>query len=203
MHAGRLAALALLAVALLSASAAALTMEEAKQLFQQRGCTSCHNGNLAPDFEGTVKKMQEWAQKYGSLDEAVKAEAKNFKMYQNSQSWDQLINAMPGITPELRQFFEQVFEQAKGGAAGGEAAAPAGEAAAAKTITVTVTTTAVQTVVKTVTQTVTVKEVITETVTPPEYDPGTGRAVASAGFVAAVIVAVSVVILAYIYLGRS
>ena len=116
-----LAALLVLGLAVSGALAAALTAEEAKKEFQAKGCTGCHNGAVAPDFEGVIKKIKEWAAKYGSLDEAVAAESGSFSMpqYKNAKSWDQLINAMPGITPELKQFFEQVFQQAKGGGAAG------------------------------------------------------------------------------------
>ena len=205
-----LALAAVLAITLVLAGsvAAALSMEEAKKEFQAKGCTGCHNGAVAPDFDGVVKKLQEWAKKYGSLDEAVAAEAKNFKMpqYQSAKTWDQLIGAMPGITPELKEFFTQVFEQAKGGGAGGAAqtttAAPAGGAGGAAK-TVTVTTTVTQTQVRTVTKTFTHEVIVTETVTPPTYDEGSAKLVAKAAYVVAILVAIAAVVLAYMFLGKK
>ena len=200
MKASALLVAGVLVAILLAGAAAALTESQAKQEFQAKGCTNCHNGALAPTFEGVIKKLQEWAKKYNSLDEAVKAEAKNFKMFRNAQSWDQLMNMMPGMTPELKQFFEQVFQQAKGGAGGAASttttAAPSGGAAAPAT---TVTTTVTQTVVKTVTQTVTEKVLITETVTPVNVEPGTGQLIAKASYVAAILVAIAALALVYVY----
>jgi len=109
--------LVILATVGLVSVAAALTTDEAKQLFRSKGCTSCHNGVMAPDFEGTVALIKEWASKYASLDEAVAAEAPNFKMFSNAKTWDELMNAMPGITPEFKDYFARVFEEAKSGGA--------------------------------------------------------------------------------------
>ncbi len=193
--AGFAAVAALVALIAIAGAAAALTMQEAEKEFKAKGCTGCHNGALAPDFQGTVKLIEEWAQKYGSLDEAVAAESKNFKMFQGVKTWDELMAKMPGITPELKQFFEQVFEQAKKGAAGA-GAQPAQPAAQPKTVTVTVTQ------VKTVTQTVTEKVYVTETVTPPDKALGTANLVAKASYVVAILVAIAVVALAYMFMGR-
>jgi len=188
---------ALVALVAVAGIAAALTMQEAEKEFKAKGCTSCHNGGLAPDFQGTVKKIEEWAKKYNSLDEAVAAEAKNFKMFQDAKTWDELMAKMPGTTPELKQFFEQVFEQAKGGAAGGAAEAqPAQQPAQPQTMTVTVTQ------VKTVTQTITQKIYVTETVTPPDKAPGNAALVAKASYVVAILVAIAAVALAYTFMGR-
>jgi cytochrome c551/c552 len=187
---------AFVAIVLAAGVAAALTEQQAEQLFKQKGCTGCHNGGLAPDFKGTIKKIQEWAKKYKSLDEAVAAESKNFKMFQGTKTWKELMAKMPGITPELEQFFAQVFEQAKGGAggAGGEQAAPAAPAQP-KTVTVTVTK------VRTVTQTVTQKVDMTVTVTPPDKELGTADLIAKASYVLAILVAIAVVVAAYIFMG--
>ncbi len=208
-----LALAAVLAIALILAGsiAAALSMEEAKKEFQAKGCTGCHNGALAPGFGGTVKKVQEWAKKYNSLDEAVAAEAKNFKMpqFQNAKTWDELMNAMPGITPELKEFFTQVFEQAKSGGApapggaGHGAGKAGGGAAGGAAKTVTVTTTVTQTQVRTVTKTLTHQVIVTETVTPPTYDEGNAKLVAKAAYVVAILVAIAAVVLAYMFLGKK
>ncbi|ALL00535.1 hypothetical protein Pyrde_0485 [Pyrodictium delaneyi] len=132
---------AILATVGLVSVAAALTTDEAKQLFQSKGCTGCHNGAMAPDFEGTVAVIKEWASKYASLDEAVAAEAPNFKMFNNAKTWDELMNAMPGITPELKDYFAKVFEEAKsGGAAPAQEEKPT-EASTTEAETPTTTTT--------------------------------------------------------------
>jgi cytochrome c551/c552 len=195
--AGLAVVVALVALVAVAGVAAALTMQEAEKEFKAKGCTGCHNGAMAPDFQGTVKKIEEWAKKYGSLDEAVAAEAKNFKMYSNAKTWDQLISAMPGITPELRQFFEQIFEQAKSGGAGAGGGEAQQAPAQPKTVTVTVTQ------VRTVTQTVTEKVYVTETVTPPDKALGTANLIAKASYVVAILVAIAVVALAYMFMGRK
>ncbi len=197
MRRGYLGAAAVLAViALVGAAAAAyaLSMQQAEQMFKQHGCTNCHNGGLAPDFQGTVKTIEEWAKKYKSLDAAVAAESKNFKMFKGVKTWNQLMSQMPGITPELKQFFEQVFEQAKKGGTA-PAATTAKTGASPKTVTVTQ--------VRTVTVTMTEKTIITETVTPANVVPGTGKLVAKAAYVAAILVAIAAVVLAYMYMGRK
>jgi cytochrome c551/c552 len=108
-----LVAVAVTALVLLVGMASALTMDEARRLFEQLGCTGCHNNVVAPDFEGTIAKLRSWAAKYASLDEAVASEAKTFKMFQQAKSWDELVKLMPGMTPELKEFFERVFEEAR------------------------------------------------------------------------------------------
>jgi len=195
---GLAAAALIVSLIVLAGVAAALTAQEAEKEFKAKGCTGCHSGGLAPTFQGTVKKIEEWAKKYGSLDEAVAAESKNFKMFKGVKTWDELMSKMPGITPEFKQFFEQVFEQAKKGGAGGQAGGQAAQqpATAAKPVTVTVTK------VKTVTQSVTEKVYVTETVTPPDKAAGTADLIAKASYVAAILVAVAVVALAYMFMGR-
>ncbi len=114
--------LVLVLAPMLLVASAVLSEQEARKEFEAKACTSCHNNNIAPDFDGTVAKLVEWAKKYNTLDEAVAAEAKTFKMFSNAKTWNQLMNMMPGITPELKEFFENIFEQAKKGK---EVAAPA------------------------------------------------------------------------------
>ena len=129
----------LVAVGILSIAAAALSTEEARQEFQTK-CASCHNGAVAPDFEGVVAVIEEWASKYASLDEAVATEAPNFNMFNNAKTWDELMSMKPGITPGLKAYFESVFEQAKG-AAGGHQAEKQTEESQAETQTTTPATT--------------------------------------------------------------
>ncbi|RUM47397.1 MAG: hypothetical protein DSY37_02475 [Hyperthermus sp.] len=201
----------ILAVVAAGALALALSESEAQKEFQAKGCVGCHNGQIAPDFKGVIAKLKSWATKYASLDEAVASEASSFSMpqFKTAKNWNDLMSKMPGITDELKKFFEQVYAKAKG--AGGKAAgaakatttAPAAAAAAApKTVTVTVTTTKsmVSTVVKTITKTVTEKEILTETMGTPTCEEGTAKLVSKAAFVAAVIIAIAAIAVAYMFM---
>ncbi len=106
-----------------AAAAPSISPEEAKKAFKP--CESCHNGAVAPTFDQIVKMFQEWAKKYPSLDEAVKAESKHFRAPAHAyNSYKELMEGMKAFTPSigskdfelLYNFFEQVFQQAKGGA---------------------------------------------------------------------------------------
>ncbi|MCE4598964.1 MAG: hypothetical protein F7C81_02045 [Desulfurococcales archaeon] len=92
---------------------ASISEDQARQLFESSGCTGCHNGGIAPDFAGTIEKIKTWASKYNTLDEAVASEAPSFSMFNNVKTWDELMNSMPGITPELTDFFTNIFTQSK------------------------------------------------------------------------------------------
>ncbi len=96
----------------------ALTVDEARQLFQRLGCTSCHNGQTARTFEEAVLFIDGWRGKYGSLDEAVAAEVEYFGG-QRFESYDAMFNVMAsnvGKTlddPDVRslyEFFKAVYE---------------------------------------------------------------------------------------------
>ncbi len=125
--------LVLVAALAIAAPALAVTEKEAAQAFQRGGCTSCHNGVVAPKFEQTVKLFQEWAKKYPNIDAAVAAESKHFKPPAHAyKSYDELMNAMRSFSPSisdkdfktLYEFYKMVFEEAKksaGGATGGKA----------------------------------------------------------------------------------
>ncbi|MCE4628577.1 MAG: hypothetical protein F7C34_05485 [Desulfurococcales archaeon] len=85
--------------------------QEAYQAFVEAGCTACHNGDYAPDWNGTVQTIIEWAMNYDNIDEAVAAE------YGSANSYDELMQQMrsytPGITDEqfqtLYNFFLDLF----------------------------------------------------------------------------------------------
>ncbi|KSW11689.1 hypothetical protein CF15_02405 [Pyrodictium occultum] len=114
-------------------AAGVLSDQQAKQEFASKGCSSCHNGGLAPTFEGVVKKIREWASTYPSLDKAVESEAPHFKMFQNAKTWDQLMSMKPGMTPELKAYFEHVFNSARGAGAGQAATTTISTASATST----------------------------------------------------------------------
>lgn len=85
--------------------------QQAYQAFVDAGCTSCHNGGYAPDWNGTVQTIIEWAMNYDNIDEAVAAE------YGSATTYDELMEQMkaytPGITDEqyqiLYDFFLELF----------------------------------------------------------------------------------------------
>ncbi len=98
-------------------TAAQQDLWKVKRLFEEVGCTNCHDNSVAPDFEATVKKVEEWAAKYPSLDEAVKSE------YKRASTYDEMMKMMKRYTPGLSEedykvfysFFAKVFEEAKKG----------------------------------------------------------------------------------------
>jgi len=94
---------------------AVISESEARQQFESSGCTGCHNGGLAPDFDGVVAEIQAWASEYDNLDAAVAAEAPSWPMFNTIQGWDELVSSMPGMTTDLADYFANVFDQAKGG----------------------------------------------------------------------------------------
>ena len=157
-----LMALLILVLGIGMASGQAGNEAKVKQVFQAH-CASCHNGHMAPTFDGVVAKMKEWAKKYNTLDEAV---AHEYKFSGGAKSYDQMMQQMKGFAGGISEqdyrllynYFKQVFEEAKGGAKK--------TTTAAKTTTTTTTTTTAQPT-KTTTTTTTIKlpkEVYT---TPP------------------------------------
>jgi cytochrome c551/c552 len=161
----------IVAVGMLAASAAQVSEEKARQIFVSKGCKACHNGKVAPSFDDTVKKIREWASKYSSLDDAVRAE---YKYMGGAKSYDEMMRQMKKFTPQisdqefklLYDFFKQVFEQAKGGTAK--------KPAATKTATTT-TTAATQTATATTTAppvpVISLPPEATTTTTPPVTIP--------------------------------
>ena len=127
--------------------------EDLQPIFRKY-CGACHRGRIAPNWSGTIAKIKSWAEKYATLDEAVRAEY-HFRG-KGANSYDDLMSQMKsfsaGISDEvfkkLYEFFKNVFLEAKGGAASPTATAPP---ATTVTVTVTVTTTPIATTTKTVT----------------------------------------------------
>jgi len=151
-------------VGALAASAAEVSESKARQIFESSGCTACHNGQIAPTFDGVVKKIREWAAKYPSIDDAVRAE---YKYMGGAKSYDEMMQQMKRFTPQIKEedykllynFFKQVFEAAKGG---GKTASP--------TTTATTTTTTTTTTITTTTPPIPVISLppeATTTTTPP------------------------------------
>ncbi len=167
-----IALIALVAMSLLLVSAA--SSEEELQGVFKKYCGACHRGRLAPDWTGTIEKIREWASKYNSLDEAVRAEY-SFRG-KKANSYDEMMQQMkqfsPGISDEdfqkLYDFFKNVFVEAKGGTIATTTAT--GTTTQSPTTTTETTTTqppgAVETV--TVTETVTVEHTVTVTYGSPE-----------------------------------
>jgi len=136
--------------------------EKELQSIFRKYCGACHRGRIAPNWDGTIKKIKEWASKYASLDEAARKEY--HYRGKTANSYDELMKYMrefaPGISDEdfkkLYEFFKNVFLEAKGGAA-----SPSVSAAVTKTITTTVTTTLISFTTTTVTKTVTEHHTVT------------------------------------------
>ncbi len=122
----------LLAVA--SAPAAGqVTEEEAMQLFQRLGCTSCHvAGGTAPPFDEIVSMIESWRGQYASIDEAVAAEVVVFG--ETFDTYDAMMERMASFTGKtlddirpLYDFFLQVFQGQAAQPPAGETATPPAE----------------------------------------------------------------------------
>ena len=144
-----LAVIAVIVLGIGIASSQAANEAKLKQVFQAH-CSSCHNGHMAPTFDGAVAKMKEWAKKYETLDEAV---AHEYKFSGGAKSYDQMMQQMknfaPGISNQdfqlLYDYFKQVFEEAKGGAKTTTATKTATKTTATATKTATSATTPTRT----------------------------------------------------------
>ena len=66
---------------------------EARQKFEALGCTSCHNGGVAPTWDTITKDFKAWRGEYKSLDDAVRSEVKYFGG-QTFNSFDELMKTM-------------------------------------------------------------------------------------------------------------
>ena len=96
---------------------AQISENEAKQIFESIGCTSCHNGNVADEFDEIVDDMRAWSKKYPTIDDAVANEVTYFGG-QKFNSFDELIAQMAqnvGKTPDdpdikkLETFFRSLW----------------------------------------------------------------------------------------------
>ncbi len=167
--------LGLVVLGLAAATLSAQTSEaEAKQVFENVGCNVCHNGGQAPDWDGTLQKIREWASKYSTLDEAVQAE---YTFSGGAASFDELMVQMHQFTPAatdqdiqlLTDFFKAVFQEAQASAT---TTTPPPPPPTETTTTPAETTTppppsGAVTVTETVTETATVTKTVTKTQTVP------------------------------------
>ncbi|MEB3860588.1 MAG: hypothetical protein GSR84_00020 [Desulfurococcales archaeon] len=99
--------------------------EEARQKFEQLGCTGCHNGGVAPAWDDVVALFQEWKTKYGSLDEAVSSEVNYFGKTFNS--YDEMMAEMAKSSaagtidnPDFQIIYQYLKSIYEGGQAGGQ-----------------------------------------------------------------------------------
>ena len=106
------------------ALSAGLTREEAKNTFTNLGCTGCHNGQTADEFDEILEEIESWAARYSSIDDAIRGEVTYFGGKKFS-GLDDLLETMAGNvgkTPDdpgiarLREFFVSEFEKAKAAA---------------------------------------------------------------------------------------
>jgi len=97
-----------------------LSVNEAKKLFQQLGCVSCHMENgVAEPFDEILKEMGELASQYnGNIDAYVKEKVEYFGG-QKFNSFDEMMKVMQsnvGASDEdiakLSAFFKSYFEKA-------------------------------------------------------------------------------------------
>ena len=182
--------------------------QEAYQAFLEAGCTECHDGSSAPDWNGTIATIQEWAAMYASIDEAVQYE---YTFQGGADSYDEMMQAMRDLTGSvtdeqyqlLYNFFLQVFQAARAEAEQTQTTTtPAPGECTGETVTVTVTTTLTRT--KTVTETIT--EVVRETVekevlvTVPVEQPQAREAPTTLSYAPLVAGALSILGLAYLYI---
>ncbi len=103
---------------------------EAKQIFESIGCVSCHvgqPGQPAASWDLIIQFMQDWSQKYPTIDDAIANEV-TYYGGKKFQSFDELMAQMAqnvGRSPDdpeiqkLKQFFQSFW--------GETAQAPAGE----------------------------------------------------------------------------
>ena len=106
---------------------AELSEEQAEQLFKNLGCTNCHNGQEADEWDEIVEEIEdEWASEFATIDEAASKEV-NYHG-QHFDSFDDLMAEMAenvGKEPNdpdiqsLKQFFIDTFNEGKSSGGGG------------------------------------------------------------------------------------
>lgn len=194
-----------------SAFAATVSEQKAKEVFEKSGCVACHNGKVAPTFDGTVSKIKEWAAKYETLDEAVQ---KEYTYMGGAKSYDQMMQQMRRFTPTisdedfklLYDYFRQVFSESKG-------ATPTATAATTTTPARTATETATKTTA-TPMATVVTEEKLPLTTPPPTVTVGPSTTLPAynvevtnemnrALFISALVLALAVAVALMVYYGRK
>ncbi len=112
-----------IAASLAGVAVAQPTEDEAREIFQTLGCTSCHmQGGSAKPFDEIVSLFQQWGGQYATIDEAIQKEVKYFGG-QTFDSYDKLMETMAmnvGKTMDdpdiqlLNEFFLNLFESGAG-----------------------------------------------------------------------------------------
>jgi len=122
----------ILSILIMSAMAIAIHAElsdsQAEQKFNQLGCTGCHNGKTADEWDEIVEDIEEeWAEEYPTIDEAAKHVDYDLEPGVTFNSFDDLMAKMaknvnkdpndPDIVA-LKDYFKAKFDEGKMG--GGE-----------------------------------------------------------------------------------
>jgi len=95
--AGLIAAVLLLGIAVGFSqliATAQISEQEAQQLFQQLGCTSCHNGTVAPDWQGTLEIMKKVQTEYGGDIDEFARNVNYFGRTGAFNDWNELMEVM-------------------------------------------------------------------------------------------------------------
>ena len=104
---------------------AELSDKQAEEKFKALGCTSCHNGKTADEFDEMVEDMvEEWPEEYSSIDEAAQHVVYELEKGVKFNNFDELMAKMaknvnrdpndPDIVA-LKEFFKSKFEAGKSG----------------------------------------------------------------------------------------
>ncbi len=73
---------------------AQISEQEAFQLFQQLGCTSCHNNAVAPDWNSVLEMLQKVQSEYGGDIDAFARDVNYFGRVGAFNSWQELMAVM-------------------------------------------------------------------------------------------------------------
>ena len=73
---------------------AQISEQEAMQLFQKLGCTSCHNNAVAPDWNGTLEMLKKVQTEYGGDIDAFARDVNYFGRKGAFNSWEELMAVM-------------------------------------------------------------------------------------------------------------
>ena len=97
-----------------------LTVKEARQTFEQLGCTSCHvEGGVAEPWDEMLDEIAFWARNFETLDEAVRSEVvylggKKFNSFNElMEQMRKNVRASQDDIAPLTQFYLDYFEQNK------------------------------------------------------------------------------------------
>ena len=104
-------------------AAAAVSEEEARRVFEELRCNSCHvSGGVAPSWEEMVRIIGgEWPQRYGSIDEAARdVSYMGQRMFNDFTHLMKVMGDAVGAPEDkvrvLEEFFRSLFEEGKAGA---------------------------------------------------------------------------------------